>query len=105
MKITIEYPQVMKMIMTSSIEVSDSSTLSDVKDRVLKSFWEIFQSIYPKSNIHGSKEDVILKDKEITISNDTELKERLGKTSSFQAVFREHLLTTKNKKEAHEVKK
>ena len=90
-KITIEYPQIMKMQLTGELEVSPDITLSQLKECILKNFWDTFVGlITPKIGIHGSMKDIELQDKNVIISTDQELHERLKKTKAFSAVFKQH---------------
>jgi hypothetical protein len=98
MKVVIAYPQIRKGDMSSTIEISDGTNLSEVQDKILESFWEVFlKNFLPSIGKHGSREDVVLKDKDIVISNDEILKERLKTCTSFQASFKEHVLTHASK--------
>lgn len=92
MYIKIEYPQVMKMVMCDYIEVQDSASLSEVKEKIFKSFWTLFkEKLYlPPSGIHGSPNDILLKDGNVEILSDELLKERLASSSYFQAIFTLH---------------
>jgi hypothetical protein len=99
MKVRIEFPQVMKMFLTTTIEIPDSANLKEVKERIFKSFWESFNSYFPSRIVaHGTEKDLMLKDREIEILTEEMLRGRLEKGNNyFQAIFitREHP-STKN---------
>lgn len=88
--IHIDYPQVMKSFISSKIEVLPSATLDEIKNLVFQSFWDLFTKMMPAASIHGKKEHITLKDKELAIETDTILQERLKQTTYFQAVFITH---------------
>lgn len=56
----------------------------------MKRFWEIAagQNNMPKVNAHGSAGDVTLKNKEVTIETDAQLREHMKTTLRFQAIFK-----------------
>ncbi len=87
LQIRIEFPTIMKMFMTSEIEILTSSTLDEIKEIVFSAFWKQFQVLIPRAVKHGSAELVILKDKNFIIRSNEDLQERLMQTNSFQAVF------------------
>jgi hypothetical protein len=93
MKVRIEFPQVMKMFLTTTIEIPDSANLKEVQEHVFKSFWKSFNNHFPSRIVaHGTKEDLILKDREIEILTEDILRDRLKHGNYFQAIFitREH---------------
>lgn len=93
MKVEVTYPEIMKAQVTSNITIKEGATLSEVQDLVLKSFWENFLKHFaPSIGQHGSKEDVILKDKELVIDSDKVLQERLKESTTFQATFKAHAI-------------
>ena len=92
MKIVIIYPQIMKMEMTSQIEVSDSATLDEVKRLVFNSFWETFPKLY-LIKTHGTPHDITLKHRNIEIVTDEQLKTLLGKPFSLTSFFSLHPIT------------
>ncbi|MBI2743936.1 MAG: hypothetical protein HYX48_08485 [Chlamydiales bacterium] len=96
MTIEVTYPLIMKAQVTSTITIAKGATLSDVQDQILECFWSDFLKIFASSiGKHGSKEDVILKDKDLVIDSDKVLQERLALSTSFQATFKEHALSKK----------
>lgn len=102
MRITIEYPEVMKMTLFGDIHVEDTATLMEVKAQILQSFWKLFTAMYtPAIGIHGTVDDVTLKDKGVEILSDSDLREHLMASNVFQATFGNHrrLLLREEKKE------
>jgi Zn-dependent M16 (insulinase) family peptidase len=97
MQVTIQYPEVMKMVLFSTIQISECTTLQEVKEKIFASFWETFTKEFPRGKIHGSVDQVKLKVKNVKIKTDQELKEHLAKTSTFQAVFKAHPKTSATK--------
>ncbi|HSX26755.1 MAG TPA: hypothetical protein VLE89_07090 [Chlamydiales bacterium] len=87
MRITIEYPQIMKMTMASQMEISNPVSLNEVKRQVFDEFWVFFLRHYPYMKKHGSAESIVLTDKDIEINSDDLLQERLAQSKCFQAVF------------------
>ncbi len=84
MKITIEYPQVMKMALFEELEVPDTATIQEVKEKILNSFWNLFNKMWShRAKIHGQVKDVTLKDGDTVLTSDEMLR---GKTK-IQAVF------------------
>jgi hypothetical protein len=84
----------MKMLMTSTIEVQDSVNLQEIKQLVFDSFWKTFLIKFSsKMGIHGSIADIALKDKEVEICTDDDLRKRLKMSATFQATFKIHPLT------------
>lgn len=89
MKINVEYPEVMKMQISSTLDISDSMTLLEVKQEIFESFWKNWEHNFPcRSEKHGASLHVTLLDKDVVINSDDELKNRLANTTSFQAVFK-----------------
>ena len=87
MRITIQYPQIMKMTMASQMTIVDPACLKEVKRQIFDEFWRYFSSVFPSVKKHGSSESIVLTDKEIEINSDDLLRERLAKSDCFQAVF------------------
>lgn len=91
MKIEIKFPDILKMILVANIEISDSASLQEVKEKTFKIFWEVFGKNFPeRKGSHGSYENVTLKDQDIEIISDDDLRERLKVSTSFQVVFMKH---------------
>jgi hypothetical protein len=87
-KIQIEYPYAMKMLCIETFEVSDTVSLKELKELILGRHRDFFLKVFQASTgVPISLDHVILKDNEVVIGSDEELKERLKRTSSFKAVF------------------
>lgn len=87
MQVTVEYPQIMKMTISSKLEIPDESTIQEVKEHVFADFWRIFNQMWPdRAGMHGSMEDITLKDGDEEITTDAMLK---GK-EKIQAIFIKH---------------
>jgi hypothetical protein len=95
MKITIDYPQVMKMQMSTTIEVSNSTTLQEIKTIILKSFWDYFTTVFQtKVTIHGTIKDISLKSRDIEIVSEIDLQHYLDKPEgALTALFKVHPLS------------
>lgn len=91
MKIDLFFPTVMKMEMRMQIEMKDTSTLPEIKQKIFDVFWDQMERFTPR---HGSPEQVILRDKrKIVILTNADLQERIAnKWPFFEVVFGvEHL--------------
>lgn len=97
MKISIKFPTVMKMVFESKIEIENSATLKDVKQKVFDTFWHTMKQFI---HVHGNPDQVILKDESnVEIADDFDLKKKLEKSTNFIAVFGLHPETSEKKKE------
>ncbi len=90
-QIHVEHIGVMKMILTSTIEISLPTTLTKVKQQVFESFWADFNRYFPERvAIHGSAKDVSIlvnRNRESPINDDDELQQKIQTTHNFQAIF------------------
>ena len=91
-RITIEYPQVMKMFLTNCVDVEDSIQLQTFKQTALDRFWiNLMKHIYmPPNGRHGTIQDVFLFVENIEIVSDELLKEHLKTDAIFRVKFRDH---------------
>lgn len=80
MEITVEYPLVMKMKITTVLEVTESTTLSDLIKMIADDFFQYYPNLV-------SQKKITLFFKEIEITTEKKLKEYLKPYALFQAVF------------------
>lgn len=84
--VTVTYPSIMKMQISSGFEVDPSSIkVNDLKEKIFNDVWAQF----PVTKAHGSFQQVILKDRNNqVISKDEDLTDRLSSGSTcFSVVF------------------
>lgn len=93
MRVTFEYPQVMKMGLASKIEIPDSADLKEVRSLVFDQFWKDYMAMfYNKIEKHGSPNDVELSywdisNRSIVIETDEVFRKRLADCPTVQVVF------------------
>ncbi len=91
MKILVRYPQIMKMEISASLEVSDKAKIKEVKEEVYQLFEKDFKAMmpnYPDFCGQFKKDGFVLKDRDIVIGDDAALQDRLSQGSLFQAIFK-----------------
>ncbi len=88
MKITVRFPQVTKMEISTAVECD--GTLKNTQAEVLKAFWRSFKVVFPQIHVHGDVTGVSLHDGDKPISSDQILQERLKTTTAFQVTFLKH---------------
>ncbi len=93
MKVTFEYPRVLKMGLASEIDVPDSADLKVVRSLVFDQFWKDFMKMFfNKIEKHGSPNDVELSywdatNRSIVVETDEQFRKRLAECPLFQVVF------------------
>ncbi|NGX27330.1 MAG: hypothetical protein K940chlam6_01264 [Chlamydiae bacterium] len=87
-QIGIEYPLFMKMQMTTRHEISDSTTLADLKMEIFEQVWDVFGKIYTgKSKKHGEPGEIHLSFEKVDIIDTADLKKYAAPNICFHAVF------------------
>lgn len=91
MSITIKFPTVtllkMEHLQSAEIEVAKDDTLLIVKEKIFHFFWEKLAWMSPIGK-HGKPEDVVLKDRDVEITTDSQLQQKVKELKEFQVVFK-----------------
>lgn len=90
MRITVEYPEMMKMKFTSQIEFDPKTvTLLEIKEKIYNNIWGQFEENFKDSKItkHGTLDEIVLQS-DFEIKTDQDLQKRLFDGAYFKAVFK-----------------
>lgn len=93
MRITVEYPEMMKMKFISHIEVDPkTTTLLELKEKIYTNIWGQFEKNFKDSKInkHGELDEIVLQS-DFEIKTDQDLKTRLFEGAFFTAVFKKQI--------------
>lgn len=97
MKINVKYASVMKCEMSTGIDVLESTTLKELKQKIFDIFWEAMKH-WSGMKPHGSWDQIVLTDEGGNIVKDDDAlkkqidfaaftNEMLGRPANFSAVF------------------
>lgn len=91
MRITVKYPEMMKMEFTSQIEFDPKTvTLLEIKEKIYTNIWGQFEKNLKDGTItkHGELDEICFFDSNFEIKTDEDLKKRLFEGGYFNAVFK-----------------
>jgi hypothetical protein len=87
MKITVQFPLVMKLQFNAILDIKESEGLPEINSKIFEAFWRVMGELIPQGK-HGAPEHIILKDNiGIEITNIATFKSSFEKSPIFNAVI------------------
>ena len=88
MKIEVKYPLILKMQITTRHSIEDSTTLDQLKGKILDQVWSVYFKTNPDGyEKHGKIEEIQLSFEGKVISSDTDFTANLAPGRVFEAEF------------------